>query len=843
MKATEIIPYVIDMTHSIATDAELVGKKTANLAVLRTAGFPVPEGFAITTAAFDSFMANMENPAGMPREEWLRRPIPDDVRALIIQSLKDWGDIPLAVRSSGVAEDLKGASFAGQYETVLNVRGVEAVMDAIRKCWASAYSSHIKQYQRSQQIAEARMAVLIQPMIAADCAGVAFTANPVTGNPDETTVSAVRGLGEKLVSGEVTPDEWVVRDGEARCIHAPERAVTSKEVHAVAWLSRQVEQHFGCPQDIEWAICNGKLFLLQARPITALGGAGKVSESPVHIDVPHGFWEREASHHPQPLYPITSSFYPSFLNQAFQSSFNEICLLLETIEAKEIGGYIYQRVVPLGGKDRKSPPKWMMSALIKTVPSLRKRIRICQDFIEKERHTAIIEQWYTDWKPEYSQRFHSFRDVELKRLSDTELTQHLKNITDFMEQSLRVHMMLNGSINLALAEFAFACRDWLGWAEGMSMELLSGLSETSSEPSRLLAQLANRLKENPELVRLLERIDGQTIHLMREVDSDWVQAFDDYLKQYGYRAIRYEVCDPILLEMPELTLSLLKDQLTRNYDPAAQAAELLRKRTSCRLEAHKRLADQPERLKVFERLIQKAERAYPIREEHGFYDTSTPLAFLRLALLESGARLARRGQIDEAGDIFYLEFPEVVSESAVTGKANFQDAVRRRKQQRRQVLANPGPASYGKVPPPPPPMDILPEKVRFAHEAVMWQLEAVFAAQASGQKQTGSNGLKGIPASEGTYTGPVRVIRNETEFYKIKAGDVLVCPITSPVWSVLFPSVGALITDTGGILSHSAIIAREYRIPSVVATGNATQLLRDGQLVTVNGATGEISFC
>ena len=156
------------------------------------------------------------------------------------------------------------------------------------------------------------------------------------------------------------------------------------------------------------------------------------------------------------------------------------------------------------------------------------------------------------------------------------------------------------------------------------------------------------------------------------------------------------------------------------------------------------------------------------------------------------------------------------------------------------VEAHPGPASYGKDPGPPPSFAALPSEARFVHEALMWVADRIFAPQQSGQEQASETMLRGIAASPGDYTGPVRVIKNEGEFAKLQPGDVLVCPITSPVWSVLFPSIGALVTDSGGILSHPAIIAREYSVPAVVATGNATSLLQDGQIVKVDGERATI---
>ena len=174
-------------------------------------------------------------------------------------------------------------------------------------------------------------------------------------------------------------------------------------------------------------------------------------------------------------------------------------------------------------------------------------------------------------------------------------------------------------------------------------------------------------------------------------------------------------------------------------------------------------------------------------------------------------------------------------------RSDLKDLVDRRKGERAWAIANPGPPFYGEETLPPNSLSFLPEDTRLSIEAMLWSLESIMAVEASKTAQTDSDRIQGTPVSAGSYAGPVRVVMDESEFSKIEAGDVLVCPITSPVWSVVFPSIGALVTDTGGILSHPAIIAREYRIPAVVATGNATELLRDGQVVTVDGTTGTIS--
>jgi phosphohistidine swiveling domain-containing protein len=333
--------------------------------------------------------------------------------------------------------------------------------------------------------------------------------------------------------------------------------------------------------------------------------------------------------------------------------------------------------------------------------------------------------------------------------------------------------------------------------------------------------------------------DGSPLAELQERHPDFAERFARHTTEFGCRALRHELAFPTVAESPELLLRLLRDQLRGDYDPEADERRLREQRQAQLAEANGSLRDRPEAEKErFERARRRAEKAYPVREEHGLLDRDAPVALLRYGLLETGRRLVERGQVSTVDDVFYLEFEEV--ERALAQRSPVTEVVARRKAERKWVLANPGPASYGQVPSPPPSMAAFPKEARESAEAILWTLEKTFATEQSGQVQHDASNIKGIAASSGQYTGTVRVIKDESEFHRIEAGDVMVCPITSPVWSMLFPSIGALVTDSGGILSHSAIIAREYRIPAVVATGNATELLVDGQNVTVDGATGEV---
>src|SRR2546423_714609 len=292
-------PYILPLDTLTRADAHRAGAKAATLGDLARAGFPVPDGFVLTTDAYARFLAANVLRRDSSAERAARALLPPDLADAVLAAAARFDAAPLAVRSSAVAEDLPGASFAGQYETILDVRGPDALLEAVRQCWASALSARVAAYRvRRQRGAEHGMALLVQRLVPAEAAGVAFTVDPVTGDGAATVINAVHGLGERLVSGQGTPDEWLVYGRDAVCRRAPEGAIDAATARAVAALARRVAAHLGRPQDVEWALAGGELFVLQARPITALPRhiePGRVR----HVEPP-GFWQREASHYPRP---------------------------------------------------------------------------------------------------------------------------------------------------------------------------------------------------------------------------------------------------------------------------------------------------------------------------------------------------------------------------------------------------------------------------------------------------------------------------------------------------------------------------------------------------------------
>lgn len=570
---------------------------------------------------------------------------------------------------------------------------------------------------------------------------------------------------------------------------------------------------------------------------TAAASPESIVPVPVSAGAPEGYWQREASHYPQPLTPIFRVF-PQWGTQIWRAISAENGMLIDGIEFREIGGWVYQRIVPMGGKDRTPPPSWLMWALVRTVPSIRSRVKACIRSVRDDLPGKAIDDWYGSWKRDQQEFIARFRAADFSKLDDRAFDDHLGRILDFAFVSMDRHFQLTAPV-ATVAELHFFCEEKLGWSERQTIELLAGLSTASTAPSQALAKLAEMARNRPPVREAIAAADASTPALLREIDPEFADAFDAYQHEFACRALRYEVVDPTLEEVPELTLGLIHDQMVRGYDPAVEARALREQRARALGAARHALAAHAETDRAeFERLLARAEKYYPSREENEFYTVSAPLALLRYAVLELGRRLAANGSIADASDVFFLEMSE--ARAALRTPADRTELVARRRGERAWVLAHPGPAEYGTAPAGPPPLSVFPKEAALNLKIITWATDRIFGGTLA--PQAAAQVIKGVAAAPGSYTGTVRVILDETEFDKIEPGDVLVCPITSPVWSIIFPSVGALVTDTGGILSHPAIISREYGIPAVVATANATELLKDGQVVTVDGGAGTVTL-
>ena len=774
-----------------ATDAGACGHKAATLAQLRNLGFDVPDGFVI--------------PAGVQvsREE-------------IATALARLGDGPMAVRSSGVAEDLPDASFAGQYDTLLNVRGAEAVMDAAAACVESAHDRRIESYGHAIR----PMAVLVQQMIDADVAGVAFSANPLTGNRNEVRVSATRGLADQLVSGAIDADEWIVTHERATIVAQPQNAMGPELAQRVAALARKAEAARLAPQDIEWAVAGDRLWLLQSRPITALPIAPE-------IEAPKGSWQKDAAHFAEPLSPFGASMFQG-ADQILDEAIAKWGLLPDRMVIKVIGHEPYLHIEPDDG-GRNPPPWWLLGLLVRIVPSMRRKLRAAALAVDSGDLERVPAQWASEHRPRVRREIEQRAAVDLPALDNTALFLHLEDLKTFYLRCMQLHFTLFIPHTLGLHELAVTCEDLLGWDLTKTLGLLQGLSKTSTASTDALAALARRAGQSTATRALLESRSPDALEQLEEVDPPVAKELRTYLQFWGLRPIGSEPGSPTVADQPHLVADLIADLLNDNKPHDLSAA-----RAALAEEARTQLTG-PARQR-FDAALAYAERVYPLREDNVLLTDQLPTGLLRRVALEAGRRLVGLGLLMRAEDAVMLTADEL--REALRTRGDISRIVSRRKAEHAWVRANPGPMTYGPEPGKAPDLRALPAPARRINSALLWMMEHELNAPRANGKA-----IVGIGVSPGVYRGRVRVIRAADQLHTLRAGEVLVCPTTSAAWTMVFRRAGAIVADTGSVLSHTAIVAREFALPAVVAAENATSNLVDGEEVTVDGTRGEVTRC
>ncbi|MDX1619970.1 MAG: PEP/pyruvate-binding domain-containing protein [Nitriliruptorales bacterium] len=810
-----------------AAAGELAGGKAATLARLRRQDLPVPDGFVIPTATVSRWLEQ-----GTDAQDVVA--VPDHEREALAEALDDLGSGPVAVRSSAVGEDAAEASFAGQYDTVLDVTGIDELVDAVATVAASSRGDRVSSYRSARRTGDTAIAILVQRMVPAEAAGVAFSANPVTGARDETLVSAVPGVAEALVSGEVAADEFVVRGGEVETVASPHDAIGADQVREIAALAERLEALAGAPQDIEWAISAEGLHLLQARPVTAL---------PVEPDrdLPEGTWMKDTAHYPEPLTTLGNVFLDA-IEDGSSLMCEEWGLMVDHIEQRSVGGEVYTRPIPVGGeKSGPTPPWWLIGILARVVPPMRSRMNNAKRMVDSGALEQLPRRWELELKPRIRTRIASLRDTELESLGDEELAAHLDDTIELLIEGQRIHFRLFMPYAVGVRELCEEADRLLGWTTGQTMELLQGLSGASSEPAQALDELADLIRDHPAAQEALEHPDGDLLARLEEIAPDIAAAVRAYRDDWGLRTVNYDPGAPTIAERPALLASLLRDAVDRAQVTARGGVDAARDdaRTRARQELEEQGVSSADR-RGFEQALAFAEMVYPLREDNLFWTDNVPTALVRRAALEIGRRLARNGRLDHPEDAVWLEIEELKQElSGSRAHGDLRSTIERRKGERRYVRANPGPDVIGPEPSPPPDVRGLPKAARRTNGALMWLMN-LEGYVPGGDEQHAEADVVGTPASAGRHTGTVRVIRGEEDFHLLGPGDVLVAPITAPAWSVLFAQAGAVVTQTGGVLSHAAIVAREHGIPAVLGVDGVTTELQDGQTVTVDGRAGTI---
>jgi pyruvate,water dikinase len=897
-------------------DVPLVGGKGANLGEMTRAGLPVPPGFCVVADAYREFSAHaeqtiadilqntrmddaedVENKTAQLREYLITQPMPDEIAQQVIDAYhalareiegdRETGkqgtddtrfairDLRIAVRSSATAEDLPDASFAGQQDTYLNIQGNDALLEHVKRCWASLWTARAVTYRHKQGYAheQVALAAVVQVMIESEVAGILFTANPVNQNRDEMVLNASWGLGEAIVSGLVTPDTWIVKKGgdivereiaskDMAIVYAPDGgtheieiaadrrdapSLTDAQLQALAALGEKVETHYARPMDIEWAYARGKFYMLQARPITtldvgakhfdsrALRDAAVVSQnaSPLPAD---GEYNRSMfiEIFPDPLSPaflsviaplfhsmldftfVTLGFKPPRDIPAIGVFYNQPYFHREYIEdalaplSPQVRAALVTQIVNPFGKHERTLPTEASPAFVSMVTRL---LRFMNAF--PKQLPALIDS--------YRAAIDELNHAPIETMPDREILARIRSLLfDHASKLLNYDFLMIALIGITYQMLGSLLERYYGDdTEQIRARLISGVTgNVTMETNKRIWNLAQEAKQSAVVSAALraDATPGVRAKLSESGDGRvFLAALDAFLEQYGHREVRMDILYPTWSEDPSPVLQFIRGYLDVGDEasPQRQQARLVQEREQLAQEVdtqvQRDLAGRVAIAPLF-RYVLKNTQAHTRERDTMHFELTRLFPPFRRCLLELAARWQAKGVLDAPEDVFFFslteleqlaELPQPYRELVARRRAEFAENARR-------------------TPPP------------IVRDGVGVEIARV------GHGENIAGQWRGIAGSPGVVSGIVRVVRGPHEFEKLQRGEILVAPLTNPVWTPLFAIAGGIVTQVGGILSHGAIVAREYGIPAVMAVQDATNLLQDGQRVTVDGNKGVV---
>jgi pyruvate,water dikinase len=860
--------YVLSLLEIDHAQVALVGGKGAHLGELsRMEGIRVPAGFCVTTEAFRRVMA--EAPSTDDRLDLLSRlepndrdtiralsaeirraiegiPIPRDLAAAIADALAQLGEqAACAVRSSATAEDLPTASFAGQQDTYLNVVGSGAILEHVSRCWASLFTERAVTYRLRNGFdhRKVQMAVVVQRMVFAQVAGVLFTADPVTSNRKITSVEASFGLGEALVSGRVNPDVYKVRAGaivsktiatKRLAVHAspaggtteraiePERqqrpALTDAQIVRLEQLGRTIEAHFGRPQDIEWCLVDDDVQIVQSRPITTLYPIPVAGdrENHVYLSVGHqqmmtdamkplglSLWQLTTS---RPMQVAGGRLFVD-VTQALSSPASRRALLNLAGKSDPLIRDALQAIVDRGDFVPSLPdPAPRAGAASGTPAPIATDRAVVTELVARNRSSVAALK----------------RDIQSK--SGAELLDFV--LADLQELKRLLFDPRSHQVFMTAMEATWWLNEqleaWLGEKNAADTLTLSVLDNVTSEMGLALLDVADAIRPHPGVVEFLRNVgdnEGFLDELARlEGGPEARDAIRAYLDAYGMRCVgEIDVTRPRWSEEPSTLVPLILGNV-RNFEAGAGARRFEQGRQEASkkerelLERLRDLPDGEQKAAETKRMIDRV-RTFMGYREYPKYGMVSRYFVYKQGLVREAERLVRAGVLREKEDIFYLTFQEL-HDVVRTSQVDHQ-LVR----QRRDAFR-----SYEALTPP---------------RVLTSEGEALTGSYRRDDVPPGA--LVGLPVSAGSVEGRARVI-HDVAGASLETGDILVTAYTDPSFSPLFVAIAGLVTEVGGHMTHGAVIAREYGLPAVVGVEHATQRIRDGQRIRVNGTDGYVEI-
>ena len=543
-----------------------------------------------------------------------------------------------------------------------------------------------------------------------------------------------------------------------------------------------------------------------------------------------GPWELETTHFGRPVTPfIQPSFRGGFV-RGFREGMARYGLLLSHLQPGIVNGFVYMQPVPFGAPEgaMKPPPAIVLKLLTRVVPKMRKRIATSTAAFENRQWRIDLQTWDEVDKPAAIARHREIQGVDVERLSDEELAAHIAECREHGENMAYLHHKYTATAIIVAGDFMAGVQEWTGASPGTMLQLLRGSSQISSGFAADELDAAAKAIAVHDSARAALASDGPASSVLDALSADAGagEAVRSYLDAVRYRSLGYDVGDANAGEMPEILVGALRSEVDGNATADDTAAALERLRGQVPAE---HLADFDDRL-AEARLVNR------IRDERGVYSDGWATGLARRALLEAGRRLVATGMLHDAEHAVDLSCEEVTAMLRGTPGPSADEVAERHEWRTTRTIAD-APPFLRAMPPPPPPVELLPPAARRAARAVDITLANLFIVPETPNTDTV---LTGLAVNEGSYEGIARLVDLADDFGRIQQGDVLVTRMTSPYFNVVLPLLGAIVTDRGGQLCHAAIVAREYGIPGIVGTRDATSRIADGARVRVDGSTGEV---
>ncbi|WP_144655738.1 phosphoenolpyruvate synthase [Bacillus tropicus] len=864
--------FVLDFQEIEKGQLSLVGGKGLNLGELSTIqGIQVPEGFCVTTVGYEKAIEQNENIQTLLqqltklkledraqigemskeiREVIMAVQIPSDVVEAVAHYLSRFGnEHAYAVRSSATAEDLPYASFAGQQDTYLNIIGKEAILQHVRKCWASLFTERAVMYrmQNGFEHNQVSICVVVQKMVFPEASGILFTADPITSSRKVLSIDASFGLGEALVSGLVSADNYKVKEGEivdklistkkvaiyalkeggteTKQINSAQQKIqtlSEQQILQLAQIGRQIEAYFGCPQDIEWCLVDNTFYIVQSRPITTLYPIPEENdgENHVYISVGHQQMMTDA------MKPLGLSFF----------------LLTTSAPMRKAGGRLFvdatQRLASPASRD------YLINTLGKSDPLIRDALTTV---VERDNFITLLPDEETEKsasksKPPVSLQPEIENDpaivTELIKNSEASLEElkenmQLKSGVDVLDfilediQQLKKVLFNPQSIAVIMAGMNASTwinekmEQWLGEKNAADTLSQSVQNNITSEMGLALMEVADVIRPYEEVIAYLQHVENDSFldeFVQFKGGEKAREAIDAFLNKYGMRCSgEIDITKTRWSEKPTTIIPMILNNIRdfeygaskRKFEEGLQEALKKEEELVDRLQ---QLPDGKQKVEETKRMIRNIRNFIGYRE-YPKYGMINRYFIYKQALLKEAEQLVQSGVIHEVDDIYYLTFEEL-HEVVRTKKLNYELI---HKQKNDYKL-------YEKLTPP----------------RIMTSDGEIITGKYK-RENLPVDAIAGLPVSSGLVEGRARVILN-MEDANLEEGDILVTAFTDPGWTPLFVSIKGLVTEVGGLMTHGAVIAREYGLPAVVGVENATKLIKDGQRIRVHGTEGYIEM-